>query len=804
MSSNELDQEYRQATLRTAGSLMNVATTQQIMELSQLTLPEVSRITDEVARVIPAGNVPGMILSGLTRLEGRTVESNESKKNIGMLFKGVRVTLGKAMYSALFAGPAAVLYGYQMLMRLAGKDTNTAFPEGTWQFYLECALREDSARHSNETTGFHHSVGGYPQTDQLAAWLITIANTVKELPDLLKNEWRERMLLQTLAETAHHHRLNNAAFYDTLYPQWEKQRPYRRDSVNETYASFRYTQFELFWHPHAQALSRAAREDFERRFADLQAERLAAYQRQMSWLAYLKPDLYNETRIHYDYDKAMIGVIWHGRYYLFPLLGLLDTATARRVASAILKSQPTQDPAAIDDLLVRVPREHQTDLRAQLAPNAQEELAHLAYVPVMLNWDQRDVNHPLAFIRQGKRGIGDHALTIFRTQDSFVFDQSHIFFDGAGGAAIAQILTNEAILWADRIAQTTLHRGGSAPNLYSPLLATPPKIANVIKKIPTITPEASAENQRTDLALIQSLRKLLKQRSDDLSRITVNDLLILYRGMHALRYEPSERLQREINQLGQSRNAGAQKALQAIRESLERLRAKNPAIMIPIDASRHDPRERVYPTTFWNPITDFAHIHDQTVNAWQNYQLGGRKDFEKLQAQYLSMIGGFAQLLSKYKEIALRGESASTLSIKSLAHLPPALQQLFANLPSKFDLLNEIIKGEEVFSNIGRVAPGSTLRRFITAKDDNAQKTFCWGVITDDRDVVHFTLRDFRPHVRLLQELGYAPLAQLMVQDYLDSYVIGLNQYMIELREITVAGKRTTTGFLRNIFGGKG
>ncbi|MBC8098696.1 MAG: hypothetical protein H7Y11_04595, partial [Armatimonadetes bacterium] len=164
--------------------------------------------------------------------------------------------------------------------------------------------------------------------------------------------------------------------------------------------------------------------------------------------------------------------------------------------------------------------------------------------------------------------------------------------------------------------------------------------------------------------------------------------------------------------------------------------------------------------------------------------------FERKQAEYLRLVGGFGELLAKYKDLAQRGQSASTLSIKALAHLSPQLQQLFSNIPGKFDVLNELIKGEEVFSNVGRVATGSSLRRFITAKDDNAQKTFCWGVITDDHETVHLSLRDFRPHVQVLVENGALPLAQMMTQDYLDTYALGLNRYVTELHEIAAANPK--------------
>jgi hypothetical protein len=110
-------------------------------------------------------------------------------------------------------------------------------------------------------------------------------------------------------------------------------------------------------------------------------------------------------------------------------------------------------------------------------------------------------------------------------------------------------------------------------------------------------------------------------------------------------------------------------------------------------------------------------------------------------------------------------------------------------VPSRFDLLNDLIKGREVFSNVGRVAPDSSLTRFSTAKDDNDKKSLAWGVLTDNQGVMRITLRDFRPHVAALIDIGYKTLATRMAQHYLDTYVEGLNNYIRELHHIAAAGR---------------
>jgi hypothetical protein len=135
-------QQYAEASLKTAHELSAIASSALIRDLSHLTLPEIDAAVDLVARLVPAGNVPGMILSGLANLAGRRPPLEMVRRDVGLLFKGVEQVLDQAVYGAFFAGPAAVIWAYQQLLKLAGKDLAGAFPDGTWQFYVEYALRE--------------------------------------------------------------------------------------------------------------------------------------------------------------------------------------------------------------------------------------------------------------------------------------------------------------------------------------------------------------------------------------------------------------------------------------------------------------------------------------------------------------------------------------------------------------------------------------------------------------------------------------------------------------------------------------
>jgi hypothetical protein len=180
--------------------------------------------------MVPAGNVPALILAGLTRLSTRRrLPPDIVRRDINLLFKGVEQTLDRAVYSTFFAGPAAVIWGYQKLLELAGKKPDDAFPEGTWQFYVDYALREDPARHTNETHGFDtflkQKAIHLTKVDRVTAWVMAAIHCLHQYDDLLANEWHERMQTQLLVEVTQEE--PQAAHYARLYRDWERQRPYR-------------------------------------------------------------------------------------------------------------------------------------------------------------------------------------------------------------------------------------------------------------------------------------------------------------------------------------------------------------------------------------------------------------------------------------------------------------------------------------------------------------------------------------------------------------------------------------------------
>ncbi len=782
--------DFEQASTQTTNDLRAIAETLSLQKLSRLSLPEIEAVVKLVGQVVPAGNVPGMILSGLARLAGRKPPLQKVRQDVNALFKGMEQILDKAVYTAVFAMPARVIWAYQNLMRLAGMDPDQSFPEGAWQFYVDYALREDTARHTNETHGFdtllkQHNIQ-LSAVDRLTAWAMASITCLHQYDSLLENEWRERTAIALLQT-------------DGLFRAWEAARPYRReaDGANLDYPAYRRKKFDAFIARAAGSLSPSARRAWEEKL-QAQAERdLPAYQRQMSILAWLDPGQYGETRASFSLAQARIGLIHRENYYLLPVCGAdggLPDVNRIRAGIASILDGPVDSPPARLTSLARVKRAALPELRSSLTSNLSRELERLRVAPILINGDPRPRALPLAELRQSERGLGGHALTIFDTSATFVFDQSHIFFDGAWGSALAEIMTNEALSWAGYL------------HLLPPAISSREEIASAltfqfqaadmeaIQRAAHIMLEADAETTQVNLRACQSLRKLFKLRSD-LLQLTVNDLLVLYRAIHAVTYRPSERLLAELNALA----AANAEIADAVRAEWETSRNTSPSILIPVDASQKVPRDRLYPLNIEVPLADLdlLNLHARSIQSLTAYESasGDRTkiyaEFDDAQRTYLASLAGFGSFMKKAREIAVQGQSASVGAIKLLAGLPPSLQRLLDKVPEKFQLLNNLIKGREVFSNVGAVAPSSTLTRFITAKDDNEQKQLAWGVMTDAAGVMSVSLRDFRPHVSLLYSIGRRDLAARIAQDYLDSYALGFNAFIRDLIRITQASRET-------------
>jgi hypothetical protein len=861
-SNKTFDREaYHKAAVHTLASLQQVMPPADLTRFSNRSSAEVEALQEQVAQVIPAGNIVGLVLGGLLRVRDRNLPAEQAKSDMTALLRGLemlpRHILPSTLYGTFFVGPAAVLAGYQKILLLAGKDPESAFPEGLWQFYLEFALREDSARHVNETTRFQSALVEYniklSPVDQLAAWVCAVSQIYFLYDDLLHNEWRERVYLNLLERAAEQANQSRALAFQQLPQAWATQRPYRRGhdaTPAENYPLYRQRRFDKFIHSRLEALPAAQKNWVQEVYTERLEKELAAYQRQMTILATLDPDRYRENRTALPLWQTRIGIIFQNCYYLLPpcytdALGqplLFETRAAnsggqvlqtsangelfdqagrllqadrtgrvyevedgrtcgylhpipfqavRRHIAAIFNHHEsghgTELPAAqLDDQLIRIRRTEQERARKTLqTPQVHQDIAALKCAPVLINWSEQESARPLAYIRQGKRGIGDHPLTIFRTDTSMVFDQSHIFFDGIWGMALAEILTGEAVAWSAYFNELPpLEPAAHTP--YHLHLAAQPSLEKFPK---VVTVEVSAENTAIDIKALYTLRRLLSKRHPDLKMVnTVNDLLLLYRCHFGHLYRLSPEIEDALFELRALKTLAAEETCDLISEILAKAQASNPSIMIPMDASAISPHERLCPTTFSNPFNQLwskyenaskaldKYLSQQTASAWVM--------FNDARYSLLVQLDHFGQLQRAHKRIAMDRESTSLATLKLMAHLPDSLLTLLDQIPRRIDVLNEVIKGEEVFSNVGRVARGSSLSRFVSAKDDNANKTLVWGILTDDNEILHLSLRDFRPHVTALQQLGKIDLAEMMLTHYLNCFAAGFNDFVARLLAI--------------------
>ncbi|MBX3038255.1 MAG: hypothetical protein KF758_15190 [Anaerolineales bacterium] len=790
-------------TEMTAKDLRTVAKNISSQKLSRLTLPEVEAVVQLVSKIMPAGNVPGMILSGLARLPGRKIPIQKLKQDVNALFSGVEQVLDQAVYGAFFAGPAAVLWAYQNLLKLAGKDPESAFPEGAWQFYVDYALREDTARHANETHGFDTLLKQnhiyLDEVDRLTAWVMASVTCLHQYHTLLENEWMERVSI-SLLEDALRSVPEQTQTARRLFRDWELVRPYRRESdgASMDYPTYRRLKFDKFLQKKLKILPPAVYDTWNQKLNDAIEQSLSAYQNQMSILAYLEPGHYGEIRIPFNITDAQIGIIHNNSYYLIPACESgtnkpLSVLTARAQIMSLLNDTSAVPAQLIS--LAKVKRSALAHLRSKLNPMLVTELDNLRFAPILISTDRRARELPLSELRQAERGIGSHAMTIFDTGHTIVFDQSHIFFDGVWGSVLSEIMTNEALSWARYLSLLPSPTPADYSIYASLALQLNEEDLFLVSQSPHVLPEAGAENNQLNLKAFFDLRKQFKQRSD-LIELTINDLLVLYRAIHATSYQPSQELLNEIRKLSETQPELSASLHQLVEEGSR----TNPSILIPMDASLKSPRERVYPMNVEVPLVDLnlLALHAQTLKLLTAYETASSEDraalfasFNHSQKVYLASLAGFGVFLSRAKEIASLGQSASVGAIKLLAHLPLPIQRLLDKIPERFEVLNNIIKGREVFSNVGAVAPTSTLTRFMTAKDDNEQKQLAWSVITDSESVVKMNLRDFRPHVSQLLEIGRKDLAEMITQDYLDAYVHGANRFVNELSKITMASRET-------------
>lgn len=842
-----------------------------LVGLTSLGVKGIQALKQEVSEIFPASNLPAFLLQGLIQLEDRILKPERIEADLTVLFRGTR-TLG--IYSIL-AAPALVIHGYQRLLSLAGKDVETAFPNGLWQFYTEFGLREDAARHCVETVGFQHLAPRARELDAVTSWVYTAMSLLLTSDDLLANEWEEHRLFRSLRDVLEERARSElgrrpsgrkkAEAYDQavaeriaemedayqlagLAQEWAAKRPYAipPGKPPAKYMAYRSAQFHIFLKKALRRLPPDLREALDRHHQEQQNEKLPAFQEQMSLFTTLHPETYQERRVVVPPHQAYVALLLGGRYYLldicarnekgypvvFPNLTAPDnTGVAMPLSEAsdgtlrdcynhlvkierggkvrvdgkcigrlrpppidyvkgqveaIMKharAQPAPDGSEppTDIVLAQAPRGKQEQLRSLLGKGTQQAIDMLRRAPIIINWEQRDGSRSPVDLRRTQRGCGDHAITLIATDRSMIFDLSHISFDGVWGMRFAEVLTNSARAYYALVKESRTVR----TPLVEPLtLSNTPAFLKAARSASESNPaEVAVETKAVSLIAITRLRSRL--RKIDLP-LTVNDILILSRCIHAASYHYGAGGSAAIHALSaleQGKEISSQ-----IETHLEEQRMINPAMLIPMDATGIEPSLRIFPATFRNPLLDVHQrlIHcNQMVKRLKHETDNATLDMLRTERRELYRdLKTFGALMQALREVTMRGESFSIAAMRLLGHLPGPLQHLVNMIPQKIDMLNEIIKGREVFSNVGRVPPGSSLTRFYSSRDDGDTKLLVWGVMSDAQGQLCVTLRDFRPHVKPLVRCGRTDLARALAQDYLDTYAASVNSTVRRIQRI--------------------
>ena len=522
-----------------------------------------------------------------------------------------------------------------------------------------------------------------------------------------------------------------------------------------------------------------------------------------------------------------------------------DLQAARAMAAHMLAADSSSAGLSALTSLARVRRSALPGLRAQFSAETREALDALRTAPLLINlaspggtgslgrtpqfngreaWP-RPTRQPLGRVRLGERGLGDHPLTVFDSGSSLIFDASAGFCDPAWSAALAEIFTAQAAAWALAASSDAGAAGSAASSdaaasgghrLRALGLRFQPSEVEWIQHAPSVESEACAETDSVQVRPALQLRMLCRQ-DPRLPQLAMTDLLVLYRALHAHAYRPPAGLMADLRELAVEPNPTAHNGAliaAAVREALAAIQAppaQRLGMLVSFDISARSPAERLKPVNVRIPVRELnlAGLHQQALRALretnhlsgspecasQEYELleslcteiipatGPAEHtaaFAQARADYLAALLSFHTVMQRLREAVLIGETPFVAD----ESLPESLADMLHILPGRYDLFAELLAGQELFTNLGTLAPHRSLRRFLPARDDDPGHRLAWGVLTSASGVMHITLRDFRPHVARLHAAGLREAADRIAQDYLDAFARGFNRFVYDLTRI--------------------
>jgi len=804
---------------------------------------EIEPLKKELANVVPSNNIIALVMDGLAKLRGRKLPNKQTASYSGLM-RELEEILPNLLFGALFVPTASVLSAYQNLLILTGKYPDSSFPWGMWQFYVEHSARADNARHIIENTGFQDITKQYKsfdlsEVDELSAWVCAINQLYFQYDDISQVQLHEKYKLREFDYILDKANLKQRLEFASLFQCWDNLCPYKRYvdvSPDDNYVYYRRYYFNQFTE---NILRHIPIQDQIKPKTKVENRELY-YWYQMSILRICRPDRYYEARQDVPLWLAKIGIILNNNYYFIPACTLdeygnpvlfkervgecfitslqiendtlfhsngselwvqndgmvlnkknkiqgylrpMHFQMVRQLVTTLLSQSKNNQSAMLDEQLLKIPRINHPKAYQILKNKKFKDIELLSSAPIIINWDKQDYRQSLSKIRQNKRGIGNHALTIFRTSKAMVFDLSQIFFDGKHCISVSEILTNEAIAWANYLQSTPITNTQSH---YTPYLLNLESCTELLSFRQNINFEVSITNTNINSHILSKMlvyyHKIDYLYHFDFSR---RNLLLLYRFMFGFEYNNLTTIKDRIAQLNMvNGNSDITKATEFYEDIKKYLRTHNPSIALPLEAIGLS--DRINMMIFQNPFTNIWLLYDATYTSLQLYTSTKTPEnyarFHELCGKFFTHLSYFTLLITTHEKIARAGKNNVISTLQLLAHLPDSLRNIFIESQRRIDILNEIMQGDELIWDLGHIPPNTSISRFLGAGDDNTD--LVWSFFVDNDNQIHLSLRDSRAYVTTLAQMNRFDLAEIIVTDLLDSFTNGFNVFISHLLEM--------------------
>lgn len=716
------------------------------------------------------------------------LDENTARRDIDALLRTLRGG-GNGNGSRLDVGTAIATY--RDLLQMAGKPPAQVWPYGFWHTYTAYRFRDDTARMVLETDGLDQRLGAHGLTPSPAARLTGLLLAGRDLlhgyDALLAMFWRERGYMQTLL------RLAAAGPYQQrvahLVDSWAIHCPPARGAdvaAGVSYARFRRRRFDAFLEHHLQLLPSDLQQAWLTQVQRLPREQRDRFVQQLSICSFQEPGRHSERQIGLAADQCHVGLVLGGRYYLLPS----EPSSPQALLSSVRRLLHGKRGDG-DDLggLAAVSRDARADLVARLNPGLRTGLALLQRAPLLIAADGGS-GARLAQLRDGARATGDQPLTIRDSGRALLFDAAPAYFDPAWAATIANLYTEEALSWITYLESGPQQRAEAPIPLRPVALPWQPLEKQWLRQAPRPAADIAVENSGVQWRALEALRRLMGRRRDLRSLDTLG-LFLLYRAAFGAAYEPARDVHASLAalQADPRTRVAATTALAALQPNREA------SLLVPLETPGRVPQRRMTPLLLTMPLDewDFVAEHQHVVGALQRYATADRdgrhpyQRFDDRQRAYLRHIAGFTTALQTTRA-ALAGVTSARAGENPL---PPGWLIRHADIVADSGAAQRLREARELVIALGPQPAGGSVRRFLPPRDQSPHLQLIWGLCGGAAAPLHLTLRDARPHVTALQQVGHGDLAERIADDLLTQFSVGFNSFVRDLHRIVTASRES-------------